>query len=189
MIHSNSRLATQGLVPKTCSRSSRYISGYHTGCIGRLVQLHAIVYRDLCGYDSRFEAYVAKELGDFIENFDPSCDGLWLYRDAEDTIGSIAIDGHDKDNAGARLRFLIVDPTRVKQGIGTQLMAEAMSFCEKMQMPKVYLWTTPALGDARRLYERHEFVLVQEEAHDDWGTPSVHQRFERNLLNRDRSLS
>jgi len=184
MIHLNTRPASYiSLQPKTSSRSGQYISGYCTGSIGRLVQLHAHVYKELCGFDSRFEAFVARELGDFIENFDPTCDGFWLYRDAENVVGCIAIDGHDRDGAGARLRFLIVDPDWGNQGIGTKLMAQAINFCKKKQMPKIYLMTTPALRDARRLYDRFGFVQVGETLHDDWGVASVHQRFELNLAN------
>ncbi len=179
----NFRPAAYSVVqPGVCPKAGQYMTGYSNGAIGRLVQLHAVVYNELCGFDSRFEVFVARELADFIENFDSECDGFWLYKEADNIIGCIAIDGHDKDGLGARLRFLIVDPLQNGQGIGTKLMAQAVNFCKKKQMPKIYLWTTPTLQDARRLYDKFGFVLVDEEPNDHWGTSTIHQRFELDLV-------
>lgn len=167
----------------TLPNSDEHVSGYSIGSIGRLVELHALVYHDLCGFDARFEVFVARELADFIEKFDPNCDGLWLYKQANKIVGCIAIDGHDKDLQGARLRFLIVDPLCHGKGIGSRLMTESINFCKQKSMPRIYLWTTPALRDAGRLYEKYGFVLVEESPHDDWGTAAVHERYELQLLN------
>jgi N-acetylglutamate synthase-like GNAT family acetyltransferase len=166
----------------THSNSNESVSGYCIGAIGRLVELHALVYHELCEFDSRFEIFVAREIADFIENFDPACDGLWLYKRGDEIIGSIAIDGHDKDLKGARLRFLIVDPRCHNQGIGSKLMAESIQFCKQQSMSKIYLWTTQALVDAKRLYEKFGFSLVEQIPHDDWGNATVHERFELLLI-------
>jgi len=155
-----------------------HFSGYCIGAIGRLVELHAQVYHARCGFDSRFEVFVAKELADFIEHFDPRYDGLWLCKQRETIIGCVAIDGHEHGTDGGRLRFLIVDPQWLGHGIGYQLMEKAISFCKGKSMPKIFLWTTPALLEARRLYEKFGFVLVDEVAHEDWGNSTTHQRFE-----------
>jgi len=41
------------------------------------------------------------------------------------------------------------------------------------------LWTFQGLDAARRLYEAHGFVLVEQWSGDQWGQAMVEQRFER----------
>jgi N-acetylglutamate synthase-like GNAT family acetyltransferase len=157
------------------------ITGYSIGAIGRLVELHAVTYHQRCGYDVGFEVFVARELADFFTNFDPACDGLWLYKKAGSVIGCIAIDGHASATEGARLRFLIVDPAQQKRGVGKVLMENAIAFCLDRSISNVFLWTTSTLYEARQLYEKFGFVLVEEKSCLDWGVKSIHQRFRLNL--------
>ncbi len=154
------------------------ITGYCIGAIGRVTELHAMVYHDLCGFDVNFEVFVAKEFADFQANFDARHDGLWLYKHDHRIVGCIAIDGSLHESDGARLRFLIVDPACQGKGIGKTLMEEAIKFCQARLISRIFLWTTPALQQARRLYEQFGFVLVSETPHQDWGKAVVHQRFE-----------
>ena len=57
-------------------------------------------------------------------------------------------------------------------------MKEAIEFCKTRLMSRIFLWTTPALHQARQLYEKFGFVLVSEVPHEDWGNAVVHQKFE-----------
>jgi hypothetical protein len=50
-------------------------------------------------------------------------------------------------------------------------------------MTTIFLWTTRALGDARRMYEKFGFVLVEETPHEDWGTATIYEHFELRLAN------
>jgi N-acetylglutamate synthase-like GNAT family acetyltransferase len=163
------------------------ITSYCLGAIGRVTELHAMVYHELCDFDVNFVVFVAKEFADFQANFDAQHDGLWLYKRNNRIIGCIAIDGSQHESEGARLRFLIVDPEYQHNGIGKILMEEAIEFCKARLMSRIFLWTTPALHQARRLYEKFGFVLVSEVPHQDWGKAVVHQRFEL-LLSRTESL-
>jgi N-acetylglutamate synthase-like GNAT family acetyltransferase len=154
------------------------ITGYCIGALGRVTELHAVIYHQLCGFDVNFEVFVAKELADFQANFDALRDGLWLYKRNNRIIGCIAIDGSQHESEGARLRFLIVDPECQHTGIGKALMKEAIEFCKTRSMSRIFLWTTPALDQARRLYEKLGFALISEVPHEDWGNSVVHQKFE-----------
>jgi N-acetylglutamate synthase-like GNAT family acetyltransferase len=154
------------------------VTGYCIGAIGRVTELHAMVYHHLCGFDVNFEIFVAKEFADFQANFNALHDGLWLYKRNNRIVGCIAIDGSRHGAEGARLRFLIVDPECQQSGIGKTLMKEAIEFCRSRLMRRIFLWTTPALDQARLLYEKFGFVLTTEVPHEDWGKATVHQKFE-----------
>jgi hypothetical protein len=52
-----------------------------------------------------------------------------------------------------------------------------MDFCRRKGYPEVYLWTFEGLGAARHLYEKHGFVLVEEQPGDGWGMTVKEQRF------------
>lgn len=157
------------------------ITGYCIGAIGRVTELHALVYHERCGFDVNFEVFVARELSEFQAHFNSQHDGLWLYKRANCIIGCVAIDGSRRETEGARLRFLIVDPECRRNGIGQILMQKAIDFCQDRLMHRVFLWTTPALREARQLYEKFGFVLVDEVPHQQWGNTVVHQRFQLHL--------
>jgi N-acetylglutamate synthase-like GNAT family acetyltransferase len=157
------------------------ITGYSIGAIGRLVELHALAYHQRCGYDFSFEVFVARELGEFITQFNPACDGLWLYKKAGAIVGCVAIDGHNAGSEGARLRFLIVHPAHQGRGVGKVLMENAVSFCNDRSIKQVFLWTSSTLYEARQLYEKFGFSLVEERSSKDWGVTSIHQRFQLTL--------
>ncbi len=157
------------------------ITGYSSGALGRVIELHAVAYAQRCGYDAGFEVFVARELSHFVTKFDPAFDGLWFYKRHGAIIGCIAVDGHGAASEGARLRFLIVDPTQQRRGVGKLLLENALAFCRDRSMSKVFLWTVSTLLEARRLYEHFGFYLAEERTSKDWGVKSIHQRFQLTL--------
>lgn len=54
------------------------VRGPRPGAIGRIAQLHGEYYAAAWKFDATFEAYVAREVADFITRFDAKRDGLWL---------------------------------------------------------------------------------------------------------------
>lgn len=156
--------------------------GYVPGCIGRIAQLHASHYADNYGFGVAFEARVARELADFCQNYQTGRDGIWLVEHEGSIEGSIAIDGSTAGESGAHLRWFIVSAAVRGQGIGRQLMAQAMAFVDACAYPKTYLWTFSGLDAARHLYEQHRFRLVHESPGRQWGTLVTEQRFERGAV-------
>ncbi len=150
--------------------------GYRPGAIGRIVELHGAYYHDHWGFDQRFEAEVAVELGEFVARM--GCrDGLWLALAGDEIVGSIAVDGSRDVGGCARLRWFIVAPCWQGRGIGSELLQEALAFCRASELQWVYLWTFAGLEAARRIYERFGFVLREERTDDAWGTEVTHQMF------------
>ena len=120
-------------------------------------------------FDLFFESKVAIELADFLNQFNPANDGLWIARIDDQNVGSIAISGRDADTVGARLRWLIVAPKCQGQGLGKLLMREAIDFCTCARFKRIYLTTFAGLDAARHLYEKEGFRLLTEQRDNHWG--------------------
>ena len=155
-------------------------SGYTPGCIGRIAQLHAHYYHALVGFGLPFESRVARELAAFCERFNPAQDGLWLVQDTatQEVHGSIAIDGADGFNRGAHLRWFITSEAIRGRGMGRQLLAQALAFCQQKAYPRVYLSTFEGLHAARHLYEKAGFQLMHQALGQQWGVQVNEQIFE-----------
>ena len=154
-------------------------TGYVPGCIGRVAELHARHYHPLVGFGLPFEAKVARELTDFCERYDARRDGLWFAVRDGVVHGSIAIDGAHAAQDGAHLRWFISSDAVRGSGIGSQLLATAMAFCQAQGYDRTYLWTFEGLGAARHLYEKHGFRLAHQQVGTQWGAQVCEQRFER----------
>lgn len=154
-------------------------AGYAIGCIGRITELHANFYSKLVDFGLPFEAKVARELSQFCEGFDAARDGLWLATVDGVAHGSIAIDGSYADSDGAHLRWFITSDDLRGQGMGSQLITQALDFCNAKSYKRVYLDTFAGLDAARHLYEKHGFQLVHEQVGLTWGGEVREQRFER----------
>jgi GNAT superfamily N-acetyltransferase len=156
--------------------------GYFPGVIGKITELHAVYYFENWGFDITFETQVGRELSEFMAGFNPATDGFWSVTMGGSFAGSVAIDGSLADTAGARLRWLIVDPTFHCHGLGADLVSHAVGFCRDVGHRRVFLWTFQGLHPARRLYERHGFVLTEEHEVEQWGQTLREQKFEAELV-------
>ena len=146
------------------------------GDIGWLIYLHGTFYAHECGYDERFEAYVAGGLAEFVDAYDPEGDRMWLAESHRQIVGSIAIVRQSKHTA--QLRWFFVHPTYRGRGIGKQLLSEALQFCKKKKYKAVSLWTTSELEIARHLYRSVGFRKAEEIAHPLWGKDVVEERYD-----------
>ncbi len=154
------------------------IRGYYPGVIGKITELHAVYYHEYWGFDVTFETQVGGELSEFVQRLDGNRDGLWVAVKNGEFAGAIAIDGSEAFAEGARLRWVIVDPQLQGGGIGKNLIARAIAFCEQQQFPKVFLWTFKGLEGARRLYEAFGFKLCEENRVAQWGQTIREQKYE-----------
>ncbi|MFL9878905.1 helix-turn-helix domain-containing GNAT family N-acetyltransferase [Herbaspirillum rhizosphaerae] len=157
----------------------RIVAGYHTGVIGRIVQMHAMFYARSVGFGSYFESKVAAGLAEFAPRLEHARNGLWLALQGERIVGSVAIDGQDLGDNKAHLRWFIVDDGLRGAGVGRRLMDAAMVFCDAQEFASIQLWTFRGLDAARRLYEGYGFQLKEEWPGAQWGKEMVEQRFER----------
>ena len=154
------------------------IQGYYPGVVGKITEIHAVYYHENWGFDVSFETEVAKELSEFVGQFNAEQDGLWVATKNGEFAGAIAIDGRNALTDGVRLRWFIVVPEFQKSGIGKELILRALEFCKHKRYPKVYLWTFEGLTKARRLYEAVNFKLCEQDEIAQWGQTIKVQKFE-----------
>jgi len=161
--------------------SVEIVTGYRPGAIGAITALHARYYSRHWGFGLFFESVVATEVAAFLTRFNPATDGLWLALSGDDIVGSVVVDGGEPEAQalGAHLRVLIVDEAQRGKGIGRDLFRRAVDFCDRIGYRRSYLTTFEGLDEARRLYERAGYRLVEEQRDTTWGVEVNEQLFER----------
>jgi GNAT superfamily N-acetyltransferase len=161
--------------------SVEIVTGYRPGAIGAMTALHARYYSANWGFGLYFEAVVASELATFLMRFDAATDGIWLALSGSEIVGSIVVDGGEPEakTLGAHLRVFIVDETLQGQGVGRDLLQRAVDFCDRAGYCRSYLSTFEGLDDARKLYERAGYRLVEQQRDATWGVEVNEQLFER----------
>ena len=135
------------------------------GDAGYLTYLQAKVFGEEYGYSHIFEAYVAKSFYDFLMNYNPEKDRIWIAEREGKIVGNIAI--VDRGDC-AQLRWFITDPAVRGIGLGYHLLHKALEYCRQMQYPLVYLETCDDLKKAISLYTAAGFTLVKETPNDAW---------------------
>ena len=155
------------------------IRSYRTGNIGSITYKHAIFYSKSYGFDHTFDAYVASGMAEFVNQYDPDKDHLWVVETGTAFMGSIAIVKSDEDVAQLRW-FLIKTQVRGK-GLGKKLLHEAIEFCKRHNYKKIILWTVSNLEVARRLYDQSGFKVKTTKSHKIWGQELTEELWELKL--------
>lgn len=155
--------------------------GYIPGSIGRVAELHGTYYQQHWGFGLFFEAKVATELSSFLSRYDEQRDGFWTAVASGSIEGAITIDASHVAVEGAHLRWFIMSDALRGKGVGNQLMGKAISFCKSHGYGRIYLWTFEGLNPARHLYEKHGFILVDQQKGVRWGREVNEQRLELKL--------
>jgi DNA-binding MarR family transcriptional regulator/GNAT superfamily N-acetyltransferase len=152
------------------------VEGYAPGCVGDIASLHARFYAELAGFGAYFEKKVATELAEFAYALPSPDKRLWIYREGDRTLASIAVEV--EDGGVGHLRWFIVDGCLRGSGVGRRLLEAAVAFIER-ECHGAYLWTFSGLDAARHLYEQFGFVLTEQATGEQWGVEVTEQRFER----------
>lgn len=164
------------------SKTDVSITGYLPGLLGRVVELHGTYYSRHWKLDGRFEAEVARDIGDFMRRYEPARDCIWAASHSGRVLGSITIDGSGSGEDGAaRLRWFILEESSQGLGLGRRLMDAAMSFSRSAGHERVFLWTMAGLAAARHLYDAYGFEVTDSFEDTDWGDTVLHQRMDKVL--------
>jgi DNA-binding MarR family transcriptional regulator/GNAT superfamily N-acetyltransferase len=149
------------------------------GDLGWIVQAHGAMYAQQYGWDETFEALVARIVADYAADHDPRREAAWIAEVDGEPAGCVLCVRHDDDTA--QLRLLLVHPRARGRGIGGRLIEECLRFAARAGYRRITLWTNDVLHEARRLYERAGFELLESAPHHSFGHDLVEQTWARGL--------
>ena len=149
------------------------------GDLGWIVQRHGALYARQYGWDESFEALVARIVADYAGSHDPRGEAAWIAEVDGEPAGCVLCVRREDDVA--QLRLLLVDPRARGRGIGARLVDECLHFARRAGYSRITLWTNDVLHEARRIYERAGFELVESAPHHSFGHDLVEQTWARAL--------
>lgn len=148
------------------------------GDLGWVVMAHGEVYAAEFGWDTSFEALVARIVADYAADRDPKREAAWIAEVDGRRMGCVfCVDGGDPAGITAQLRILLVHPDGRGRGLGGRLVDTCMEFARAAGYSRMTLWTNSVLTAARHIYLQHGFTLTWQEAHHSFGADLVGQTY------------
>lgn len=151
------------------------------GDLGWVVQAHGEVYEAEFGWDTDFEALVARIVADYAAQHDPQREAAWIAELGARRVGCIFCVFDPEDPAVAKLRILLVHPDGRGRGVGGRLVDTCLDFARAAGYDRIRLWTNHPLEAARRIYLARGFTLIEEDPHRSFGVDLVGQTYELGL--------
>jgi len=154
------------------------------GDLGCVVMAHGELYHAEFGWDTSFEALVARIVADYAAGHDPGREAAWIAELDGARVGCVfCVADHEQapDEQTAKLRILLVLPAGRGHGLGGRLVATCVAFAREAGYARMRLWTNDPLVAARRVYLQRGFVLTEEEPHHNFGVDLVGQVYELHL--------
>jgi GNAT superfamily N-acetyltransferase len=149
------------------------------GDLGWMVLAHGEIYAAEFGWDTDFEALVARIVADYAAGRDPAREAGWIAELDGRRAGCILCVAAGPSTA--KLRILLVDPQARGHGIGHRLVDTCLDFARGAGYPRMQLWTHDVLTDARSIYVQRGFRLVAQERYRRFGADLVSQTYETEL--------
>lgn len=141
------------------------------GDLGWMIMAHGELYEAEFGWDTSFEALVARIVADFAESADPDREAGWIAELDGSRVGCVlcVLDHEEPDGSAAKLRILLVDPAARGHGVGARLVDTCVDFARRAGYSRLNLWTNNVLDAARRIYRSRGFILDTEDPHHSFG--------------------
>jgi GNAT superfamily N-acetyltransferase len=150
------------------------------GDLGWVVMAHAEMYAKEFGWDSGFEALVARIVADYAASHDDATEAAWIAEQDGRRVGCVFCVAADERTA--QLRVLLVDPATRGNGTGARLVDECLRFARQAGYQRMRLWTNHTLVAAIRIYLSRGFKLVSQEPHHSFGVTLTGQEYELELV-------
>jgi GNAT superfamily N-acetyltransferase len=164
-----------------CERPSVVIrQADRPGDLGWVVMAHGEQYAAEFGWNTEFEALVARIVANFAADHDPGRERAWLAEMDGHRVGCVFC--VRKDNETAQLRILLVTRDGRGHGLGRRLVAECIDFARAAGYRRLVLWTNDPLAAARHLYLAAGFTLVDEAPHHSFGIDLIGQNYQLDLV-------
>jgi DNA-binding MarR family transcriptional regulator/GNAT superfamily N-acetyltransferase len=165
----------EGVLEHRAARQPFIVRPPRSGDYGWVVHRHGVLYAQEFGWDESFESLVARIVADYVDHRDVRREAAWIAEFDGEPVGCVFC--VRKEHEIAQLRLLLVEPEARGMGIGTRLVDECMRFAKTAGYAQMMLWTNDVLDDARRIYERAGFELVEEDRHHSFGHDLVGQNW------------
>ncbi len=149
------------------------------GDLGWVIRRNAELYAEEYGWTAAYESLVARIVADYAQAPDPAREAMWIAEVDGVPAGCVCCVRESDDVA--RLRLLLVEPRARGLGLGGRLVDECLAFARRAGYREVVLWTQDILVQARRIYQRAGFRLVDEERHHSFGHDLVGQTWSLTL--------
>jgi GNAT superfamily N-acetyltransferase len=149
------------------------------GDLGWVVMAHGEAYAAEFGWDTTFEALVARIVADYAGARDPAREAAWIAEVGGRRAGCVFCVAAGEHTA--QLRILLVDPAARGLRLGDRLVATCLDFARQAGYARMELWTNDVLAAARRIYLRHGFTLTAAEPHRSFGADLVGQTYAADL--------
>lgn len=151
------------------------------GDLGWVVMAHGEVYAEEFGWDTSFEALVARIVADYGAGHNPRRESAWIAELGGRRVGCIFCVADPTREGTALLRILLVHPAGRGRDLGRRLVRTCLNFARDAGYQRVRLWTNHPLAAARRIYLEQGFRLIGEEPHHSFGADLVGQTYELQL--------
>jgi peptidyl-dipeptidase Dcp len=146
------------------------------GDMGTVIGWHGRLYAQEYGYGLGFESYVAAGLHEFVSEYDPRRDQVWICEHHGQFLGSLFL--QHREHNSAQLRYFLIKPDYRGIGLGNFLMQRYMELLHMRHYASSFLWTTHQLQAAARLYRKHGFVLTAEKESTAFGPRVREQKYQ-----------
>ncbi|MFK0215533.1 GNAT family N-acetyltransferase [Streptomyces sp. NPDC090298] len=150
------------------------------GDLGWVVMAHGETYDRQFGWNSDFEALVARIVADYGSGHDPVREAGWIAEVDGRRVGCVFLVAGDRPQV-AKLRILLVTPEGRGLRLGSRLVEECLAFARAAGYEEVTLWTNDVLTAARGIYQGFGFRLTDEERHHSFGHDLVGQNWTLDL--------
>lgn len=145
------------------------------GDIGYITHLHGKLYKAEYNFGVEFEAYVAKGLAEFYEQYDVETSRIWICEHESKIVGCIALMNRGTQ---AQLRYFLLVPEYRGIGLGKKLMSLYMDFLYQCKYKESYLLTTHELRAAASLYKAFGFKLTEQKESNGFGKTLIEHKYE-----------
>ena len=149
------------------------------GDLGWVVMAHGEMYATEFGWDTSFEALVARIVADYAASHDPEREHAWIAELDGRRVGCVFCVAADEKTA--QLRILLVDPAARGHALGGKLVDTCISFARDAGYERMKLWTNHPLTAARSIYLSRGFTLTGEDPHHSYGADLTGQVYELDL--------
>mgnify|MGYP001545035723 CR=1 FL=1 len=151
---------------------------HRIGDLGWMIHRQGILYNRQFGWDIGFESLIAGIYNQFQDAPLNPPRNLWVAEQNGSIVGSIFVMPSDGIAGSAQLRMLYVEPSARGQGVGTALVAQAVSFARDNGYERMRLWTHTIQEAARRIYAAAGFEIVETIPEHNFGKDRVGEIWE-----------